>query len=102
MSFRFAIELIMKNLLAKAIRGVVVVLSVFPLRFHYFMGDILSWFIRNVARYRSGLVMLNLSRSFPELKYKQVKKIHDSFYRHLGEIVADAIWFGGSTYEKIR
>lgn len=102
MSFRFAIELIMKNLLAKAIRGVVVVLSVFPLRFHYFMGDILSWFIRNVARYRSGLVMLNLSRSFPELKYKQVKKIHDSFYRHLGEIVAEAIWFGGSTYEKIR
>ena len=92
----------MKNLLAKAIRGVVVVLSVFPLRFHYFMGDILSWFIRNVARYRSGLVMLNLSRSFPELKYKQVKKIHDSFYRHLGEIVAEAIWFGGSTYEKIR
>ena len=87
-SFRFAIELIMKNLLAKAIRGVVVVLSVFPLRFHYFMGDILSWFIRNVARYRSGLVMLNLSRSFPELKYKQVTKIHDSFYRHLGEIVA--------------
>ena len=102
MSFRFAIELIMKNLLAKAIRGVVVVLSVFPLRFHYFMGDILSWFIRSVARYRSGLVMLNLSRSFPELKYKQVKKIHDAFYRHLGEIVAEAVWFGGSTYEKIR
>ena len=92
----------MKGLLAKIIRGVIIALSVFPLKFHYFMGSVLSWFVKNVLRYRGGMVMHNLSRSFPELRYRQVKAIYDGFYRHLGDIVAEAVWFGGSSYERIR
>ena len=46
--------------------------------------------------------MMNISRSFPELKYRQIKEIYRKFYRHLGEIVAEAIWFGGSSYDRIR
>jgi KDO2-lipid IV(A) lauroyltransferase len=36
------------------------------------------------------------------MKYKELKKVYNDFYRHLGEIVAETIWFGGSSYERLR
>lgn len=94
--------LLMKNLLVKIIRATVVLLSKFPLKFHYFMGDILSWIAKKIVRYRSYVVMINLSRAFPEKKYKEIRKIYDDFYKHFGEIVAEAIWFGGSSYVRLE
>lgn len=95
------IVLIMKDLYVKIVRGVIVLMSKFPLKFHYFMGDVLSWLVKNVVRYRCDLVMINIARSFPELRYKDVRKIYDDFYRHFGEICAEAIWFGGSDYKRL-
>lgn len=91
----------MKKLFVNIIRGTIVLLSRLPLKFHYFCGDILSWFARNVLRYRYDTVMINLSRSFPDRKYKEISAIVKDFYRHLGEIVAEAIWFGGSSYRRL-
>lgn len=91
----------MKKLLADLIRGIIVVLSKLPLRFHYLMGDIVAWTAKNVFRYRSDVVWVNVSRSFPDKKYKELRKIYDDFYRHFGEILAEAIWFGGSSYRRL-
>lgn len=91
----------MKKLLVNIARGVVVVISRLPLRFHYFMGRIPSWILKNVMKYRYGTVMINLARSFPEKKYKELEKIASQFYRHLGEIFAEAIWFGGCNYKRL-
>jgi len=91
----------MKKVLAKIFRGLIVILSALPLKFHYFMGDILAWVAKNVVKYRLGVVWMNVSRSFPEKKYKQLRKIVDDFYRHLGEIIAETIWFGGSSYDRL-
>ena len=76
--------------------------SKLPLKFHYFMGDVLSFIAKNIVRYRSSVVLINLSRSFPEMKYKQILQVYNDFYRHFGEIVAEAIWFGGSDYRRLR
>ncbi len=92
----------MKKLCAKIIRALIVVSAQLPLKVHYFFGDVLSWLLKNVVRYRSGMVWMNISRSFPQLKYKQLKKIYDDFYRHLGEIFAETIWFGGSSYKRLN
>ena len=92
----------MKSFAVSLIRGLMVLLSKLPLKFHYFMGDILAWLAVNVIHYRSGVVWKNLSRSFPQLKYRELKKIYRNFYRHFGEIFAEAIWFGGSSYERLR
>ena len=92
----------MKRICVKIFRGVVVLLSKLPLRFHYFMGDVLSWLARAVFRYRTDVVLTNLSRSFPEAKYKDIKKIYKDFYRHFGEIFAEFMWFGGSSYNRLR
>ncbi|MBO5471583.1 MAG: lysophospholipid acyltransferase family protein [Bacteroidales bacterium] len=92
----------MKSFAVSLIRGLMVLLSKLPLKFHYFMGDILAWLAMNVMHYRSGVVWKNLSRSFPQLKYRELKKIYKDFYKHFGEIFAEAIWFGGSCYERLR
>lgn len=91
----------MKKLAADIVRGCIVIVSKLPLKVHYFMGDFIAWLLKNVIRYRTGLVWMNLSRSFPHLKYRDLKVIYNDFYRHLGEIFAEAIWFGGSSYKRL-
>jgi KDO2-lipid IV(A) lauroyltransferase len=54
-----------------------------------------------VLRYRYDVVMINLSRSFPHIKYKALQAMAKDFYRHFGEIVAEAIWFSGSNYKRL-
>lgn len=92
----------MKNVLVKIFRGLIVMLSRLPLKFHYFMGDVLSWLAGKVVRYRADVVMTNIARSFPDRKYRDLKQIYKDFYRHLGEIFAEFIWFGGSSYARLR
>ena len=94
--------LVMKNLLVNITRGLIVILSKLPLKFHYFMGAILAWIIKNVFRYRYDVVLTNVARSYPGSAYKLPKQIADDFYSHLGEIAAEFIWFGGCSHEKIR
>ena len=77
-------------------------LSKLPLKFHYCVGDFFAWFAGKVLHYRSDVVWINISRSFPDKKYKELKQIYKDFYRHLGELVAEFIWFGGSTFKKLR
>ena len=91
----------MKKFLAKILRGLTSVCGRLPLGYHYFWGDVMSWILRCVVRYRTDLVWMNISRAFPEKKYWELKPIYKSFYRHLGEIFAEAIWFGGSDYKRL-
>lgn len=91
-----------KTLWVNIVRGMLVALSQLPLGFHYFMGDVLSWIARNILRYRSDVVWINIARSFPDRKYKDLKKIYRDFYRHFGEIVAETIWFSGSNNKRLK
>lgn len=70
-------------------------LGALPLGFHYAWAGAFSWLAGNVLRYRRDVVMTNLARSFPEKKYHELKQICRDFYRHFGEIIAEAIWFTG-------
>ena len=92
----------MKKVSVYIVRGLLRTLSVLPLKFHYFMGDVLSWLVRSVLKYRSDVVWINIARSFPDRKYWELKKIYRDFYRHFGEIVAEAIWFSGISYRRLR
>ena len=92
----------MKKIAVNIVRGILVVMSKLPLKFHYFMGDIFAWLARSVFRYRYDVVMVNLSRSFPDMKYGALKLLAKDFYRHFGEIVAETIWFSGSNYRRLH
>ena len=62
----------------------------------------IAWLLRSVLHYRSKEVLINLSRSFPEKKYKEIEEIHRQFYRHLGEVITEALWFGKCRGERGR
>ena len=92
----------MTRILVKIFRGLIVLLSKLPLSFLYRVGDFFAWFACKVLHYRSDVVWINISRSFPDKKYKELKQIYKDFYRHLGELVAEFVWFGGSTFKSLR
>ncbi|MGN1215749.1 MAG: lysophospholipid acyltransferase family protein [Candidatus Cryptobacteroides sp.] len=71
------------------------VFSALPLGFHYAGSRFFSWILRDLMHYRRELVMMNLARSFPQMKYNELKDVSNRFYRHFGNIFAEAIWFGG-------
>lgn len=66
-----------------------------PLKFHYFWGGAFAGLCNGFPGYRKDVVTVNLSRSFPDLKYKEIKKLAKAFYGHLGEVFAEAMWLGG-------
>lgn len=92
----------MTQILVKILRGFIVLLSKLPLSFLYRVGDFIAWLAGKVIHYRSDVVWVNISRAFPDKKYKELKAIYKEFYRHLGELVAEFIWFGGSTFKSLR
>lgn len=66
------------------------------------MKGFLAWFLRSVLRYRSDVVTVNLSRSFPEKTYDELKAIHKRFYRHLATIFTETLWFSRCRGDKGR
>lgn len=77
-------------------------LAVLPLKFHRACGRFMGRVAGRLIRYRRDVVMTNLSRSFPEKKYDELQDICDKFYMHLGKIFAEAVWFGASSYDRLR
>ena len=73
-----------------------------PLRYHYGLGKFASRLVRDVFRYRNDVVLTNLSRSFPDLDYDDIKDIYRRFYDHFGELLAEAVWFSGCRGKKGR
>ena len=84
------------------LKGLMALLAALPLKVHYALGRFVAWLAGTVFRYRYNDVTVNLSRSFPELKYKEIAALRKQFYRHFGDIVAEAVWFGGCSEKRLR
>lgn len=92
----------MRDLGAKLLRGFVKVIGRLPLKFHYAFCGLVVWFVKNVMHYRYDVVYTNLARSFPECHYNTFRTIANDFYDHIGEIFAEALWFGASDYKRLN
>lgn len=73
-----------------------------PLSFLHACAGTLAWLLSHVVRYRRDVVLMNLSRSFPDRKYKEIQGIQKRFYRHLANIFAETVWFGACRGDKGR
>lgn len=91
----------MRKFAVKLTRGAVKIIGRLPLKVHYFFAGLITWILRDVMRYRNDVVLTNLARSFPEKKYWDLKPIYNEFYKHLGELFVEAIWFGASDYKRL-
>lgn len=61
----------------------------FPLL--YALGDCVYFVLKYVLRYRSGVILGNLRRSFPEKDDKEIATIADRFYHHLADLIVETI-----------
>lgn len=77
-------------------------LALLPLSFHQRAGRRIGRFIGRKVRYRRDVVMTNLSRSFPEKKYDELRDICNRFYEYLGRVIGEAVWFGASSAKKLK
>ncbi len=80
---------------AKIGSGLLSLFGHLPLNFLYGVGNFAAWIMNNVIHYRKREVYINLSRSFPDASYAEIREWADDYYKHLGEIIAETIWFGG-------
>lgn len=83
------------------IRGIMKLMGSLPLGFHLGAGKFVAWLMGSVIGYRRDVIMTNLSRSFPDKKYDELVAIKNAFYRSLGYIACEAIWFGASSRDRL-
>lgn len=93
---------IFERLAKAALKAVMRFFALFPLRVHYFGADVFAWLLGKCIRYRRDVVMINLSRSFPQKRYGEISKLADEFYVHLAEVFVETIWFAGATPARLR
>ena len=80
---------------AKIYRSIISFFGKLPLNALYKVGDVAAWVMRSVVSYRKNVIYTNLARSFPEKKYEEIEAIARDYYKRLGNIAAETIWFGG-------
>ncbi len=73
-----------------------------PLRVHHALARPIAWLVGSVLRYRKDVVLINLSRSFPEKSYEEIRQISRRFYAHFARILTETVWFGACRGEKGR
>ncbi|HLN53919.1 MAG TPA: lysophospholipid acyltransferase family protein [Lentimicrobium sp.] len=78
-------------------------ISYLPFNWLYVLSNLIAWILRKVVGYRRSVIIQNLSRSFPDLKYSEIKNIADKFYLHFSDVfieVLKSISLPGTTLRK--
>ncbi len=93
----------MKNLRLTFLTGAVRFFAMFPLKVHYFWADVIAWVLRNVVGYRREVIAINMGRSFPASScyYDDIERFSRKYYRHMAEIMVEAVWFFGANPRKM-
>lgn len=92
----------MKKIGLFLLTGLVRFFALFPLKVHYFWADFIAWFLNKILHYRRDVVLINLSKSFPEKKYWELEDLLKKFYTHMAEIMVETVWFAGSSPKRLR
>ncbi len=66
--------------------------SLLPRQFFYFLSDICAFLLMKVFKYRTSVVYVNLARSFPDLKYRELDAIVKDYYKYMCDIFVESIW----------
>ena len=92
----------MRKIFVKITLALLYVVSALPLRVHYFFSTITRFFVKNLLRYRYSVITTNIARSFPEMKYEEIKKLTNDYYRHVCDLIFESIWDLGHSAVAVR
>ncbi len=82
---------------AKLVLCLIRVFGRLPLRFWYAVGGVVAWVLSDIMHYRRLVIISNIARAFPEKSYDWVQTVAKRYYKRMGDLFAEAIWFGGCT-----
>lgn len=71
---------LLQSIIYNSIYGIVYVLSLIPMRFLYAMASFTFILAYHVTGYRKAVVIQNISRSFPDMKYGEIRCVVKKFY----------------------
>lgn len=66
-------------------------ISFLPFSWLHGISKFVAFILRKVVGYRKSVIVQNLSRSFPELKYKDISNIANAFYLHFADVFIEVI-----------
>lgn len=76
------------------LKGLFLLIGKLPLKVCLAIGRFISFVAEKVVRYRVSDATINISRSFPEMDYHELKETVHKFYLHFGDLLAESVWFG--------
>lgn len=93
----------MKKVSLTLLTGLVRFFSLFPLKMHYRRVKFIAWVMRSVVGYRREVIAINMGRSFTpsQYYYDTLVSFCNEYYRHIAEIIVEAIWFAGATRKRM-
>ena len=77
-------------------------LSLLPLRVHYFFSDVMYYLLYHLVRYRVRVVRQNLATSFPEKTETERRTIERNFYSFFCDYLVESIKLLSISKENIR
>ena len=92
----------MYRVLACLITAPLYLFSLLPLRVHYLFADIITWLLRDVFKYRRGVIDTNLAGAFPGKTQEERDSIRRDYYQYLGDVVVEIVWAMTRSGEHIR
>jgi KDO2-lipid IV(A) lauroyltransferase len=75
--------------------------SKLPLGVHYLFSNLFFFFVYYVIGYRKSTVYINLARSFPDKKYKEISVLARKFYRHFADMAAETFWMATASRKQV-
>ncbi|MDR0295975.1 MAG: lysophospholipid acyltransferase family protein [Prevotellaceae bacterium] len=72
-----------------------------PKRILFLYADIFYFIIRYLIRYRKSVIYINLSRSFPEKSYAEIKLLAKQFYRYFADLFFENIYMLGTSKKRM-
>lgn len=82
----------MARIIASIVWCFIYAASLLPLRLHYLFSDFLAWLLRDIFAYRKSTIYINLARSFPQLRYGEIKELSKQYYKYMCDIMVESIW----------
>ncbi|NTW25986.1 MAG: lysophospholipid acyltransferase family protein [Lentimicrobium sp.] len=79
------------RILSSLLYGLIRLSGHLPIEILYFKAAILQFIAEKILRYRYQVIIQNLSRSFPEKNYQEIRKLAHGFYKHFFELFAEVI-----------
>ncbi len=78
------------------------IIQLFPLRFHYFVSDLIFPLIYYVIRYRRTVVFKNLTNSFPDKSKDEITQISKKFYSNFIDSFIETLYFDRISKKEIK